>query len=135
MNVIDILSLLENKQFEWNELAEDVQKSYNQFMINRFVSSKIQYVNVLAEVARYKMTNEQHYNLVKDLIAKQKHYFNYKAYKKAKAKDNSTDDLLIFAIKKELEVGKREAESYIEFLSETDIKEVKAKWKPIYDSL
>jgi len=133
MNVIDILSLLENKQFEWNELAEDVQKSYNQFMINRFVSSKIQYVNVLAEVARYKMTNEQHYNLVKDLIAKQKHYFNYKAYKKAK--DNPTDDLLIFAIKKELEVGKREAESYIEFLSETDIKEVKAKWKPIYDSL
>ena len=133
MNVIDILSLLENKQFEWNELAEDVQKSYSQFMINRFVSSKIQYVNVLAEVARYKMTNEQHYNLVKDLIAKQKHYFNYKAYKKAK--DNSTDDLLIFAIKKELEVGKREAESYIEFLSETDIKEVKAKWKPIYDSL
>lgn len=133
MNVIDILSLLENKQFEWNELAEDVQKSYNQFMINRFVSSKIQYVNVLAEVARYKMTNEQHYNLVKDLIAKQKHYFNYKAYKNAK--DNSTDDLLIFAIKKELEVGKREAESYIKFLSETDIKEVKAKWKPIYDSL
>ena len=133
MNVIDILSLLENKQFEWNELAEDVQKSYSQFMINRFVSSKIQYVNVLAEVARYKMTNEQHYNLVKDLIAKQKHYFNYKSYKKAK--DNSTDDLLIFAIKKELEVGKREAESYIEFLSETDIKEVKAKWKPIYDSL
>jgi hypothetical protein len=133
MNVIDILSLLENKQFEWNELAEDVQKSYSQFMINRFVSSKIQYVNVLAEVARYKMTNEQHYNLVKDLIAKQKHYFNYKAYKKAKV--NSLDDLLIFAIKKELEVGKREAESYIEFLSETDIKEVKAKWKPIYDSL
>jgi hypothetical protein len=133
MNVIDILSLLENKQFEWNELAEDVQKSYNQFMINRFVSSKIQYVNVLAEVARYRMSNEQHYNLVKDLIAKQKHYFNYKSYKKAK--DNSTDDLLIFAIKKELEVGKREAESYIEFLSETDIKEVKAKWKPIYDSL
>lgn len=133
MNVIDILSLLENKQFEWNELAEDVQKSYNQFMINRFVSSKIQYVNVLAEVARYRMSNEQHYNLVKDLIAKQKHYFNYKAYKKAKV--NSLDDLLIFAIKKELEVGKREAESYIEFLSETDIKEVKAKWKPIYDSL
>ena len=133
MNIIDILSLLENKQFEWNELAEDVQKSYDQFMINRFVSSKIQYVNVLAEVARYRMSNEQHYNLVKDLIAKQKHYFNYKAYKKAK--DNSLDDLLIFAIKKELEVGKREAESYIEFLSETDIKEVKAKWKPIYDSL
>lgn len=133
MNIIDILSLLENKQFEWNELAEDVQKSYDQFMINRFVSSKIQYVNVLAEVARYKMSNEQHYNLVKDLIAKQKHYFNYKAYKKAN--NNSVDDLLIFAIKKELEVGKREAESYIEFLSETDIKEVKAKWKPIYDSL
>ena len=133
MNVIDILSLLENKQFEWNELAEDVQKSYDQFMINRFVSSKIQYVNVLAEVARYRMSNEQHYNLVKDLIAKQKHYFNYKSYKKAK--DNSLDDLLIFAIKKELEVGKREAESDIEFLSETDIKEVKAKWKPIYDSL
>jgi len=133
MNIIDILSLLENKQFEWNELAEDVQKSYDQFMINRFVSSKIQYVNVLAEVARYRMSNEQHYNLVKDLIAKQKHYFNYKSYKKAK--DNSLDDLLIFAIKKELEVGKREAESYIEFLSEMDIKEVKAKWKPIYDSL
>ena len=133
MNVIDILSLLENKQFEWNELAEDVQKSYDQFIINRFVSSKIQYVNVLAEVARYKMSNEQHYNLIKDLIAQQKHYFNYKAYKKEK--DNSLDDLLIFALKKELEVGKREAESYIEFLSETDIKEVKAKWKPIYDSL
>lgn len=130
VSIFDILNLMESTKPSWDELTDEQKKAYSPFMINRFVSSKKQYLPILAKVATLKLTPEQHYTLINSLLSPQKHYFDYKAYKTTKM---YTDEQL-YALRQEFKIGNKDAKRYAEFLSEVELRELTARWKPLYDA-
>lgn len=127
--LFDMLANLEDTKLPWDQLSEEMRKGYSQFMINRFLSSKQCYLPLLSVISTVTLTNEQHYEFWVNVVAKQKHWFNYKAYKTVK----DTDDLAIYAIRHEYEVSEKDAQYYYENMSELDVKTIKNKWKEHYD--
>jgi hypothetical protein len=126
--LFDMLSIIETTKTPWNELTEDQQKAYNPFMINRFVSSKEIYAPAIAQIDTLRLTPEQHYAIMCELVCgNRRNYFDYKSYKKEKAEKN--EDLLVFAISKEYEIGKREAKMYLKQMKSEILDKLAKKWE------
>lgn len=133
IGLFDVLDMIQTKRIPWSELDEAYKKAYNPFMINRFISSVEMYLPILAKLSEIKqLTDEQHYTILCNTLAT-KHWFNYKTYKKEKT-DKDTE-LLLFAISKEYEIGRREAKTYINNLTETVKDKLRSKWAELYNSL
>jgi len=133
IGLFDILDMIQTKRIPWSELDEAYKKAYSQFMINRFISSVEMYLPILAKLSEIKqLTDEQHYTILCNTLAT-KHWFTYKTYKKEKT-DKDTE-LLLFAISKEYEIGRREAKTYINNLTETVKDKLRSKWAELYNSL
>lgn len=129
----DLLTILETVKTPWSELTEDQQKAYNPYMINRFVSSKEIYAPAVAQIDSMKLTPAQHYMIMCDLISNtRKNYFDYKAYKKDKSAKSDKTELLLYAIEKEYEIGKREAKSYLEQIPMDVLNKLQNKWEDSY---
>lgn len=131
MNLFEALNSIELDKKPWNELSEDFKKVYSQFMFNRFISSKKQYLPVIAKLSTMKLSDEQHYNVLCSLLDKQKHYFDYKAYKQ---KDKLVDELTLYALQHEFNVGFKDAQQYADILSVVDLKELCKKWQNHYNT-
>lgn len=134
-SLFDILGEIEGDQRPWVELSENFHKAYSQFMINRFISSKEHYVMPIELISRLKVSDEVHYTYCCSFINKQKHYFNYKAYKNTKEEDA----LAIYALRMQYKISPREAEDYLECLTaEThpggieELDKIKNKWAEHY---
>lgn len=131
MNLFEALNSIELDKKPWNELSEDFKKVYSQFMFNRFISSKKQYLPVIAKLSTMKLSDEQHYNVLCFLLDKQKHYFDYKAYKQ---KDKLVDELTLYVLQHEFNVGFKDAQRYADILSVVDLKELCKKWQNHYNT-
>lgn len=125
MTIFDVLNSIELEKQQWCELSDEFKKAYSQFMLNRLVSSKKQYLPIVAKLSTLKLTDEQHYTFLCSLINAQKHYFDYKAYRTKKDVNENS----IKAIMKEFNVSKRTAKAYIELLGVADTKAITDKWK------
>lgn len=125
MNIFDVLNSIELEKQPWVELSDEFKKTYNQFMLNRLVSSKTLYLPIIAKLSTIKLTDEQHYTFLCSVINKQKHYFDYKSYK---VKKTVSDDTLN-AVMREFKISKRTAKEYIDLLSVADLDTITNKWK------
>lgn len=131
MTLFEALNSIELDKKPWNELTDDFKKVYSQFMFNRFISSKKQYLPLIAKLSTMKLSDEQHYNVLCSLLDRQLHYFNYKAYKQ---KDKSIDDLTLYAVQHEFDVGLKDAQRYADILSIADLKVLCDKWRNHYNT-
>lgn len=131
MTLIEALNSIELDKKPWNDLTDDFKKVYSQFMFNRFISSKKQYLPLIAKLSTMKLSNEQHYNVLCSLLDRQLHYFNNKAYKQ---KDKSIDDLTLYAVQHEFDVGLKDAQRYADILSIADLKVLCDKWRNHYNT-
>lgn len=130
--LFDMLSMIETVKTPWKDLTEDQQKAYAPYMINRFVSSKEIYAPAVAQIDTLKLTPEQHYALMCELVSNtHRNYFDYKAYKKSKDTDKNYD-LLIWACSKEYEIGAREAKMYLESMKQEVKDQLIQKWEESY---
>lgn len=130
--LFDMLSMIETVKTPWKDLTEDQQKAYAPYMINRFVSSKEIYAPAVAQIDTLKLTPEQHYALMCELVSNtHRNYFDYKAYKKSKDTDKNFD-LLIWACSKEYEIGAREAKMYLESMKQEVKDQLIQKWEESY---
>lgn len=133
--LFDMLSIIETVKTPWKDLTEDQQKAYAPYMINRFVSSKEIYAPAVAQIDTLKLTPEQHYALMCELVSNtHRNYFDYKAYKKSKDTDKNYD-LLIWACSKEYEIGAREAKMYLEYMKQEVKDQLIQKWEESYKVL
>jgi len=132
VGLFDILGMIEGEKIEWKLLPAEFHKAYSQFMVNRFISSKDVYVNIAEKLSTMRISDEHHYTIVCAVVmGNRKHYFNYKSYKKEKV--SKEEGLLIFALSKEYEIGKREAKTYINTISTEERNRLLIKWKDLYD--
>lgn len=121
--IFEILGSICTKKYDWANLPDEYKSAYNQFILNRFLSSYEYLLPLINELTIQKLTNQQHYTILYTWVKKTKHYFNYDAYK-----TEATDQDLIVALKKEYDIGNKEAKRYNELLNDAQRNILKTKW-------
>ena len=121
--IFEILASICTKKYDWTNLPDEYKSAYNQFILNRFLSSYEYLLPLINELTIQKLTNQQHYTILYTWVKKTKHYFNYDAYK-----TEATDQDLIVALKKEYNIGNKEAKRYNELLNDAQRNILKTKW-------
>lgn len=101
----------------FDKLSEEDLKSWSNFMINRFLSMKPEWVELIATLLPLTQTLQpkEMYKLYISVIPKGKHYLKYI---KGKGEDKY-EEFLIDLIKKDFECSEKEANEYIEVLYST----------------
>jgi len=101
----------------FNKLSEEDIKSWSNFMINRFLSMKPEWVELIATLQPLTQTlePEQMYKLYINVIPKGRQYLKYI---KGKSEDKY-EEFLVDLIKREYQCSERQAIEYIEVLYST----------------
>lgn len=119
-----ILTYIQSKTHTWEELPDEITSKYNQFMINRFLSSYEYLLPLLDEITVKKLSNEQHYKILYYWLKQTKHYFNYNSYKNSLDEDTN----LIKVVSLEYKVTLKDAKFYVTLLSSEQKQKIKEKW-------
>jgi hypothetical protein len=101
----------------FDKLSEEDLKSWSNFMINRFLSMKPEWVELIATLLPLTQTLQpkEMYKLYISIIPKSKQFLKYT---KGKSEDKY-EEFLIDLIKKEFQCSEKEALEYIEVLYST----------------
>ncbi|MFA5484926.1 MAG: hypothetical protein WC260_01630 [Candidatus Pacearchaeota archaeon] len=118
MNIFDYLNGMTEDKEELDFSNDEVSKGYRPYMINRYVSMIDVFSEFVNELNKYDLPKETHYNIYKSILPKRKLFFPYIK----KTKDLNLEEKKYIA--NYFEVGLREAEQYINILSEDEIKEI-----------
>ena len=106
------------------DLNNDEQaKSYNNYMINRFVSMVDLYVPLVNEINRYDVPKDVHHAYYKAALPKRKLYFRY--MKQKKEIDDKTRDLLC----EYFQCAYGELEYHLQILTKAQIKKITDLYK------
>ena len=121
MTLFDWLNQILLHKKKWEDFDESEQKTFNTFMINRFLSMSSDFVDAvnICPEHTYQMKNKDVYNLYKHLFPKQKKFLRYIKGKK----DKFPKKLLVF-LSNHFEVSQREVTDYLEILNKGQIEEI-----------
>jgi len=116
----------------WDQLTETDKKAFSPFMINRWLSMSMDYVELVAMLQKYTMTvldKEMVYRLYLELLPKQKIYLKY--IKKETSKDYQ--DGLVELLKDYYLISRKDAIQYLDIYFSTvdrknELKELIAKF-------
>ena len=61
----------------WNDISDDDKKSWSNYMVNRFLSMKIDWVELVNEVQKYPLEPEQLYKVYTDILPKKRQWLKY----------------------------------------------------------
>jgi len=106
----------EKKDFDINN--DEQTKSYNNYMINRFISMEESYVQLVNEVNHYELPKDVHYNFYKAVLPKRKHFFKYIGSKK------EWDDSVKDKISRYFECGSNDVEHHLRILTEEQVNSI-----------
>ena len=102
------------------EISEESWDKWNSYMINRYVSMDIRYIELVNYVQTIPYDNKkQLYNIYKEMIPKQKTFFKYLKVTKRKTNLQAID-----YVAKHFECSLGEAEEYIDLLREHGVRHV-----------
>jgi len=118
MTLFQHLDSLTSKKINFDPTNDIQAKSYDQYMINRFVSMIDLYIPIVNDINRFQLSKKTHFDYFKSFLPKKKHYFRYiKAGKEFNIEEKQ-------GLCKYFECGIREAEGYIKVLSEEQIRKI-----------
>ena len=103
MNIFDWLNEISYKKSPWSSFSEDDKDNFNSYMINRFVSMKSNYNDLVNLIQKYTIPKSVLYNYYCKTIPKSRTFFRYIKPKKS----NINKDLLNI-LSKHLQLSKRE---------------------------
>ena len=103
MNIFDWLNEISYKKSPWSSFSEDDKDNFNSYMINRFVSMKSNYIDLVNLIQKYTIPKSVLYNYYCKTIPKSRTFFRYIKPKKS----NINKDLLNI-LSKHLQLSKRE---------------------------
>lgn len=110
----------------FDKLTEEDQKSWSNFMINRFLSMNPDWVEMVSTILPLTQTlrPKDMYKVYINIIPKGKYYLNYIKGKK----EAQYDDFIIELIKKEFLCSERQADDYLDILYSTKEGRENIKW-------
>ena len=100
----------------WNSLNETEKKQWSNYMIHRFLSMKMEWIDVVNEVQRYNLKPKDLYKLYIDILPKKKEWLKY-----VKGKKNMKHPKwLLEVVAKHYESSLKEAQEYAEVFYATE---------------
>ena len=118
--IFDHLANITWKKKPWSELTELDQKSFSPYLINRWLSMNMDYIELVDMFQQYTIgpLNKKHvYQLYFDFLPKQK---SFNKYIKGKKQDKYNKEL-VKLIAEHYQVAYNESEEYINLLNKDDI--------------
>ena len=125
--LFDHLANITWKKKPWSELSETDQKSFSPYLINRWLSMNINYIELVDMFQQYTigpLSKKHVYQLYFDFLPKQK---SFNKYIKGKKQDKYNKDL-VKLIADHYQIARIEAEEYISLLNETEISSLLRKY-------
>jgi len=108
----------------WNTLTESDKKTWSNYMINRFLSMKMEWTDFVNEIQKLKLDSYQLYVVYSSILPRGKQYLKY--IKKKKGTIYNTQ--VIQKVSEYFEISKSESEDYLNLLSKKQIRELVSKY-------
>ena len=121
MTLFDWLNQILLHKKNWEDFDETEQKTFNTFMINRFLSMSSDFVEAvnICQEHTYQMKDKDVYNLYKNLFPKQKKFLRY-----IKGKKDKFPKKLLNFLSEHFKVSQREVTDYLDILNKKDIEQI-----------
>ena len=118
MTLFDWLNELTFNKRDWSSFSEDQRESFNSYMIHRYVSMYIGYVEIANVAQKLPLTEkEKIYNIYKTMLPKKKMFLKYVK----KQNKNTYEDLLQY-VANYYHCSFGEAEEYIDIIREAGVR-------------
>jgi len=116
--LFDLMSGLTDKKREWSKWSETDQKKFSVFIVNRWLSMRMELTELINEFQTYtigQLSPRDTYRLYYDLLPTNK---SFAKYIKGKSEDRYEKDL-VAQIAEHYQVSKSEASDYVELMDKT----------------
>jgi hypothetical protein len=120
MTIFDWIKEITIKKTPWENFSEDQRGSFNPYMINRYLSMSVDYIDLVNFVQFIPYTDkEKYYKIYVKMIPKKNVYLKYiKSTKKNKSKDVAE------YVAKYYECSLGEADHYIDIIKEHGVRNI-----------
>ena len=125
--IFDHLANITWKKTPWNTLDEASQKSFSPYLINRWLSMNMNYIEIVDMFQQYTigpLSKKHVYQLYFDFLPKQK---SFNKYIKGKKQDKYNKEL-VKLIANHFQIARIEAEEYISLLNKQEIISILKKY-------
>ncbi len=125
-SLFDHINHITSKQTKgyWDTLNETEKKQWSNYMINRFLSMKMEWTDFVNEIQKLKLAPRQLYLVYSNVLPKGKQYLKY--IKKKKGPIYNTQ--VVQKISEYFECSQSESEDYLKLLSKKQIRELVSKY-------
>ena len=123
-NIFEHISGITDKKTPWDVLSDVDKKSFTPYIINRWLSMNIDFIELVNELQRYTIggvSAEETYKLYYDILPKQKQFNKYIKGKKA----DKYNPALVELLSMHFLVSEKEAMEYIDMYQETSLNTLK----------
>jgi hypothetical protein len=123
-NIFEHISGITDKKTPWDVLSDADKKSFTPYIINRWLSMNIDFMELVNELQRYTIggvSAEETYKLYYDILPKQKQFNKYIKGKKA----DKYNPALVELLSMHFLVSEKEAMEYIDMYQETSLNTLK----------
>jgi len=123
--IFDHLSNITDKKVSWNSLNEVDRKAFSVYLINRWLSMNMDFIEIVNELQKYtigQLSPAETYKLYFDVLPKQKQFNKYIKGKKA----DKFNQELVELLSQHFCVSEKESTEYIEILESTNKDELRA---------
>ena len=94
----------------WDDISDEDKKSWSNYMVNRFLSMKMDWVELVNEVQKYQLKPKELYKVYTDILPKKKQWLKYIKGDKSMKYPKWVYEI----VAKYLEISLREAASAVE---------------------
>ena len=125
--IFDHLANITWKKTPWDQLDEPSQKSFSPYLINRWLSMNMNYIEIVDMFQQYTigpLSKKHVYQLYFDFLPKQK---SFNKYIKGKKQDKYNKEL-VKLIANHFQIARIEAEEYISLLNKQEIISILKKY-------
>ena len=112
---INQITKIQNPNY-WDEISDEDKKSWSNYMVNRFLSMKPEWIELVNELQKYNLKPKELYKLYTNVLPKGKRWLKYTKGRN----DMNRPEWLINIVRDYDKCGRREAKEYIDMLMLTE---------------
>ena len=125
---INQITSVQNPNY-WDEISDEDKKSWSNYMVNRFLSMKTDWIELVNELQKYNLQPKELYKLYTNVLPKGKRWLKYTKGRNQMEHPN----WLINIVANHEEISKKDAVEFIEMLMLTEggmleLGELSRKW-------
>ena len=111
-NLFDHINAITSRQHSnyWDEISDEDKKSWSNYMVNRFLSMKMEWIEFVNEVQKYPLKPKELYKVYTDILPKKRQWLKYIKGDKSMKYPNWVYEI----VAKHLQISLREASDAVD---------------------